>query len=200
MRDFSLKRLEELFALGQKHGHVFWRHDVDFSLDAALKMARFEAERGISSTYYLFFTPQVCPFYTPKEALQVEKELNELGHNVGDHVDERKVGWINNQPVIAWSKLVSFHCPTERVLWRKFDGFRSACEPQWRGFYWSDSRGQFAYGDPEEYLQYTNVPIDVHTRQVQVNLHPEWWFEPDWTSKVPRDEYERFFYESPPPR
>jgi len=31
--------------------HVIWRHDVDFSVNRALKLAQIEAELGVNSTW-----------------------------------------------------------------------------------------------------------------------------------------------------
>jgi hypothetical protein len=62
------------------------RHDVDFSPEAALQMARFEAERGIRATYFLLLS---SPHYNllSEESRIVPRRLVELGHEVGLHYD-----------------------------------------------------------------------------------------------------------------
>lgn len=185
MRPFTLERLDSLLKTAPKQ--TFWRHDVDFSLDAALKMAEFEAERGISAIYYLFWNIKQ-PFYSSREALEAEKQLVELGHRTGLHLDER-LDNISKFAEIAPEIHVSFHCPTENVLWKTIPGLVSAYEPQWEGYYVADSTGTFRFGDPEDL---------VTSLAWQINLHPEWWFEPHWLDSVDEETYEEIFYDKHP--
>lgn len=182
-REFSLERLD---ALLKRFPGAFWRHDVDFSLEAALKMAHFEAERGVRATYYLFLGLNECPFYSHLDAMRAERELIELGHSIGLHVDERKLypEWRDLFPLRG---KVSFHCPTQEVLWRDFETFENAYASTWRNRYYSDSGGKFRLGDPEDYTG----PLPP-----QVNLHAEWWFlGTDWYFDIPADVFENFFHE-----
>lgn len=62
------------------------RHDVDDnpgSLDTALAMARWEFERGYASTYFLLHGS----YYWGDPALEAAAKLEELGHEVGIHVN-----------------------------------------------------------------------------------------------------------------
>src|SRR5213593_3505306 len=34
--------------------HVLWRHDVDFSVHRALRLAEIEAEAGVRATYFMY--------------------------------------------------------------------------------------------------------------------------------------------------
>ena len=176
-RNFSLKRLEKLLELP----NVMWRHDVDFSLESALKMACFEAERGISAHYFLFFD-DFCPFYSADDATSLARELVNLGHRFGQHIDERYYPSFEH-----FRGRKSFHCPTERVLWREFPHFQSMYDPIWQGRYFADSNGHFRYGDPEDWSDHRAIR--------QVSLHAEWWFDPGWISRVDDQLYEDFFYE-----
>lgn len=194
--DFSLERLEQLYerradvawaARRLPGNHTFWRHDVDYSIDAALRMAEWERERGVRSTYYLMHDN---PFYGGTLAMQARMRLGQLGHEVGWHVDTRRTPVAQITVEIdalgrRWGGLaVSFHCPRPHEIWVEHP-FRHAYAPHWEGRYYSDSRGAFAYGDPE----YDD------RRMLQINLHPEWWFEPDWHEGVDPDAYEGFFHE-----
>jgi hypothetical protein len=61
------------------------RHDVDDnpgSLDTALELARWESARGYSSTYFLLHDS----YYWP-EVLPAAEQFEELGHEVGIHVN-----------------------------------------------------------------------------------------------------------------
>lgn len=178
---FSLDKLDKL--LTSSSGMVFWRHDVDYSLDAALEMGEFEAERGIRATYYLFFDG-TCPFYHTYDAWNTASKLRQLGHHIGEHIDERKVDLGRIQG--GKRRKISFHCPTEAVLWRDFSNFQSAYRPIWKDRYFADSNGRD-----------DRIPQSVK-RHAQVNLHPEWWFSPGWYHGIPDDVYEEFFYAKKP--
>jgi hypothetical protein len=64
------------------------RHDVDFSPDAALDMAKREAEMGVRASYFLLFA---SPFYNLLSAPHRDfpRQLADLGHEVGLHYDVR---------------------------------------------------------------------------------------------------------------
>jgi hypothetical protein len=67
-------------------GVIGLRHDVDDnpgSFRAALEMAAWEAEHGYSSTYYLLHGAH----YWDEEMLCIVPEFEELGHEVGLHVN-----------------------------------------------------------------------------------------------------------------
>jgi hypothetical protein len=189
-RPFTLKRLTDLYKRAEESTcDVFWRHDVDYSLDAAWQMAKLESDLGVQSTYY-FFHDERWPFYTNNESYEVAHDIHfKLGHEVGTHVDERFVDSQDYVTIFMLGEKLSFHCPTSKQLWQDdADMWESAYNVQWKGHYVADSRGEFPI-DPEDLL---------HLYKLQVNLHSEWWFRPDWLSEVPFDLYEAHFYEPHP--
>ena len=153
---------------------------MDVSPEAAEKMGRFERDLGVRGTYYLI----AGPFYDDGAVIELTMLLTNMGHRVGWHVDTRYTPPDRIAAAVGRDVPVSFHCPRSYELWKPYD-FDCAYSPEWRDRYYADSRGQFAYGDPE----------DSHWSNLQINLHPEWWFEPDWHLKVDPVEYEDFFYE-----
>lgn len=179
MRPFTIERLHDLLTTAPKA--TFFRHDVDVSPTAALSMARFERDRGIHATYYVMTT---SPFYTEREALNLAVVVSALGHRVALHIDNRLA---DDAP--PEGSLVSFHCPTPGLLWEKFETFQSAYAPVWKGRYFSDSRGRFDHGDPEDHFD---------GRLLQISLHPEWWFDPFFADAIDDATYERFFHEGKP--
>jgi hypothetical protein len=62
------------------------RHDVDASLDAALKMARMEKSFGISSTYFVLFSHKLYNLLE-KDSLATLRNISGLGHEIGLHYD-----------------------------------------------------------------------------------------------------------------
>jgi hypothetical protein len=142
-------------------------------------MAQFEADLDIRATYFLMLNN---PFYSNHDALALCMLLSAAGHKIGWHVDTRRV------PIEGLSAAgnvpVSFHCPRSYELWQNYD-FECAYAAEYKDRYYSDSRGVFAYGDPE----------DDHRSALQINLHPEWWFDPGWYDQVDDVAYEDFWYE-----
>lgn len=178
MRPFTLERLGEMLA--DSPANTVWRHDVDVSLPAAVRMATLEADLGVVATFYVMTT---SPFYSAADAAVFAIRAVSLGHRVGLHLDPSEgvnVEELRGTPV-------SFHCPNEFVLWRDFATFESAYASRWLGRYVSDSRGVFADGDPED--RFDSEPL-------QVNLHAEWWFDRASIDWIPDAEYEAFFHES----
>jgi hypothetical protein len=66
--------------------HVLWRHDVDFSVHRALRLAEIEAELGARATYFMYPHSQ---FYNLLSDLVIHKarQILELGHDLGLHFD-----------------------------------------------------------------------------------------------------------------
>jgi hypothetical protein len=61
------------------------RHDVDHSIEHAMKFARWEYERGIYATYFVLHTAY---YYSDLNALYIYlHELDLMGHEVGLHLD-----------------------------------------------------------------------------------------------------------------
>jgi hypothetical protein len=169
---FTLERLERILRIPG----VTFRHDVDVSPSAALKMAELEHRLGVRATFYVM---RGNPFYDDENAMNLEDALDELGHNVGAHVDERTTH------LASLAGRISFHCPTDAVLWRDFPHFQNAYAARWQHRYLADSRGRFAHGTPEE----------LAGPGWQVNLHSERWFDPHAVDSVDPDVYAAFFHE-----
>ena len=77
-----------------KKPYLIIRHDVDASIDHALKMAKIEEGLGIKSTYFMLFSNM---FYNLLEKNTNQKLLNlvELGHEIGLHYDLEVYGTYN---------------------------------------------------------------------------------------------------------
>jgi hypothetical protein len=128
---FSQERLLGLFTKAPK---AFWRHDVDVSLSAAAKMARFAEMAGVQGTFYL--NPR-CEFYNlfSREGQAAMMAIRRAGHRLGLHCDYR-IGSVIEAVRRDWalmdasapldSKAVSFHMPPTCVLWRDYSEFESA--------------------------------------------------------------------------
>ena len=85
-----------------RDGDLILRHDVDLSLDAALRMAELEAEEGAAATFFLM-TESVFYNLGSPEGVAAIARLGELGHRVGLHgvwPNARLDGRF--EPVVAW--------------------------------------------------------------------------------------------------
>ena len=166
------------------------RHDVDFSLDAAVMLARAEAKMGIKATY--FVRPDSA-MYNPRSSMERRRiaELAALGHEVAAHCDYRTEdglrGIFRQIEVLAdvhpgtRADLISFHRPAARI-----DRLRQLRVPGVTHTY----EGRF-FGDGR-YLSDSNCSwgrsADGWVRQaergaspLQLLLHPVWWTCPGRT-------------------
>lgn len=66
---------------------VILRHDIDTSLEDAVKLGELEAEAGVRSTFFVLLRTD---FYNPASAksLATIRKLREMGHEIGLHFDE----------------------------------------------------------------------------------------------------------------
>ena len=78
------------------------RHDVDYSPDAALRLAEREAERGVAATYFLLAGTRYYNLLAPEHA-HVARRLVQLGHEVGLHYD---VNSFSPWPRTEWGRLL----------------------------------------------------------------------------------------------
>lgn len=66
------------------------RHDIDFSLSSALRIAQVEAEMGVKATYFLLLSAPHYNLLTPENS-RMPRALTDLGHEVGLHYDSTTV-------------------------------------------------------------------------------------------------------------
>ncbi len=76
---------------------VVMRHDVEFSIPAALRMAEIEAALGVQSTFFLLQTSDYNPF-EEEEAVLIRRILD-LGHDIGLHYDAALFERLNVDPL-----------------------------------------------------------------------------------------------------
>ena len=149
-------------------GDVLLRHDVDLSLDAALRMAELEAQAEAGATYFLM-TQSVFYNLASPEGTRAINRLRELGHGVGLHAvwpgavsDERF------DPVVAW------HNPDPDYMSHPVDGLVNVMQAPWfdPGHYRSDSNQHWRHGCPHDQL--ARAEFDW----LQLLTHPEIWVYP----------------------
>lgn len=146
-------------------GDVLLRHDVDLSLDAALRMAELEHDFGAVATYFLM-TESVFYNLASTEGVAAIERLRELGHRVGLHavypnatVDGRF------DPVVAW------HNPDPEYMRAPIAGTVNVMESGYfdPATYRSDSNQHWRSGCPHDDLRAGSFPW------LQLLTHPEIW-------------------------
>jgi hypothetical protein len=154
-------------------GDLLLRHDVDLSLEAALRLAELETEAGAQATYFLM-TRSVFYNLGSLEGEQALARLRELGHRVGLHavyprfeLDDRF------DPVVAW------HNPDPEFMREPLD---DAINVMQSGYfdpehYRSDSNQQWRNGCPHEELAAGGF------EWLQLLTHPEIWAYPGETMR-----------------
>jgi hypothetical protein len=153
-----------------ERGDLILRHDVDLSLQAAVRMAEVEAELGVWSTWFLM-TRSVFYNLLSDEGEKTIARLRELGgriahHGVWPHVD------LDDR----FDRVVAWHNPDRTYLSDPIEGATNAMEPPWYepSHFRSDSNQSWARdGRPGRcpHVDLRNGDADW----LHLNLHPEIW-------------------------
>jgi hypothetical protein len=167
---------------------ILWRHDCDFSLNRALKLAEIENEYKIKSTFFL--NPH-CEGYNVYEKSQFDiiNAIIDLGHNIGLHFDAGFYEVLTEdnleQKIYSEAKLLkelfsvdikvfSFHNPTVKGLsWTKptYGGLINCYGTFFHNevAYCSDSNGYWRHKRLYDFLDTTKCD------KIQILTHAEWW-------------------------
>lgn len=169
---------------------ILWRHDMDYSLNRGLALARIEQEEGIKATY--FINPH-SEFYNISEAGQhkIILDILALGHDIGLHFDaafycvnneedlNRLVAeeaahlyWLFGVKPVAFS----FHNPVAENLACEADEYGGLINCYSKRFktevpYCSDSNGYWRF------KRLYDVLSEAKEHCLQVLTHPGWWQE-----------------------
>jgi hypothetical protein len=154
-------------------GDVLLRHDVDLSLDAALRMAEVEAEAGAQATYFLM-TRSVFYNLDSHEGEHALERLRELGHRIGHHAVYPHIDADDRfDAVVAW------HNPDPVFMTQPVDGAVNVMSAPWftQGRYRSDSNQHWRSGCPHVELERGEL------EWLQLLTHPEIWVFPGETMR-----------------
>jgi hypothetical protein len=149
-------------------GDLLLRHDVDLSLDAALRLAELEHDAGAAATYFLM-TESVFYNLASSEGVTALERLRALGHRVGLHaVWPRRDLDARFDPVVAW------HNPDPEYMTAQLDGAVNVMQPGYfdPATYRSDSNQHWRSGCPHDELRVGAFPW------LQLLTHPEIWAYP----------------------
>ena len=163
--------------------YLILRHDVDYSLEAALEMARLENSLGISATYFVLASCEVYDLFEEKNAYCL-KQISGLGHEIGLHFEPRKYRSYNRgvhetfrievQRLESLSgqkvRSIARHNPWDRDPFASIRGYINANHPFWRSdlFVHDSCR---AWATIENLFTIINNPLG----RVQLLVHPDNW-------------------------
>ncbi len=185
---------------------LFLRHDVDFDLGAALRLAEVESRFNVTATYMVMVN---SPFYRAdtKHASSIFLRLMSLGHEIGLHFYFRRCACLGEDvgvdallPEIqnACAQLedsirlpvtsFSLHRPLSRFLGGDLlvGGKVNAYAGVLMDWYLSDSKGSWREGEPLPKL------LNPVRPNLQLLIHPIWW---GGSRIAPRMRLERFLDE-----
>jgi hypothetical protein len=161
------------FDHGPRDGDLFLRHDVDLSLDAALRMAELEAGADAAATYFLM---SESVFYNLRshEGRNASARLRELGHRVGLHAV-----YPNAELDGDFDAVVAWHNPDPQYMREPIPNAVNVMQAPWftDGRYRSDSNQQWRQGCPHEAL------ARAEFTWLQLLVHPEIWVYPGATMR-----------------
>ena len=167
-----------------QYKQIILRHDVDFSLDDALEMARSESTVNISSTYFFLLGSE---FYNLFSAVGKSTLMSiiELGHKIGLHFDASIYDESNVPSKILYErgilqdqaetpvKIFSFHRGSFSHLGTEngYFGMDGAYDKKFfRDIgYCSDSEGRWRHHHPLMH------PCVREEKSLQLLIHPIWW-------------------------
>jgi len=203
--DFTEKNYRSILRLAKKNyrfisfeqykeegKNILWRHDIDFSVHRAYKLANIEAEEKVCSTYFIHLHND---YYN---ALELEitnliKSITDMGHEIGLHFDTSyySLKSDNRKELEACLKLekelleaifkkeikvFSFHNPEGTEDWTKIgdekiaqmintysEYFKNKYE------YCSDSNGYWRHKRLKDVLEI------AEEEKLQILTHPECW-------------------------
>jgi hypothetical protein len=181
--------------------HVILRHDLDNSIQQALRVARLDAAAGCTSSIFVRVHAQGYNLLS-LPSLQAIAEMEDLGHEVGLHL-EGGIGDVVGDDNTTWADRQ--RSVFEAATGRKLTGF-SLHEPARMGGIefannllerWSDSVGYHSYEERFVTPQVKYISDSSgnwreghfglwvgKTPLLQVLTHPFWWFD-----KVPAENY-----------
>lgn len=181
------------------------RHDVEFSLERAYKMARIEEMECVSSTYFIQITNNSYNALSMQNRKMI-KEMSDMGHKIGLHyhlngiTDPLKTRDGIRDQIRIMSEMCempidrfSIHRPVREVYYNSIpiDGIINAYSPEFFTLteegaevreenlevkYIADSRHRWNYGYPDAETFHRN-------RKIQLLIHPDFWSDEGYNAK-----------------
>jgi hypothetical protein len=169
---------------------VLLRHDVDFSPQRALRMAKVEKELEINSSYFIHIHSE---FYNVLEAdiFEIIMDIASLGHDIGIHFDTHFYKIKDHEGIHEFLNFEKelfrklFQIDVRTFSFHNTNPFILSCQDfEYAGLintyasyfqkevsYCSDSNGYWKYSRMHDLVS------DGQASRLQLLTHPEWWQE-----------------------
>jgi hypothetical protein len=93
---YALVSFKEMSSYQMDHPLIVLRHDIDYSLQKALNMARMEKYLGVHATYFIRVHARSYNIFEYKNYLAL-KEIASLGHEIGLHLEAIDFAYITGE-------------------------------------------------------------------------------------------------------
>lgn len=180
--------------------HLLMRHDIDNSLEQALRVARLDAEAGCSSSFFLRVHAHGYNLLS-LASLRAVQEIEGLGHEVQLHLEGGLKEWLGGED-LDWADRQ--RAVFEAAVGRRIGGFSSHEPARMGGGPFADAlkeRWQVPYHAYEErfmtpHMKYLSdssgrwreghfgLWVERGEPLMHVLTHPFWWYE-----RVPAENY-----------
>ncbi len=163
--------------------HLLIRHDIDFSIDYGIELAKFEYDQNIKSTYFFMLTSN---FYNliSRQHIDMVNSIKDMGHKISIHFDptsyENLDGFLMEKKIFENTfdiklDIISIHRPG--IFLKDNDRSLFGCAQTYQNKYFkemhyiSDSAGQDVFPMIDSYLK------ENRTKGLQLLIHPVWWIK-----------------------
>jgi hypothetical protein len=172
----------------QRNKSIILRHDVEYSIPVAGRMAKIESDLGIQATYFLQLH---SVFYNPldKDVYDTIKNIMDLGHHLGLHFDSHFWGIEKEEDLERYMlidketlekyfeceiKVFSFHCTNDFILSCEKERYAGMINVYSKYFkkeigYNTDSTGIWRYERLENRLK------EAKDEKLQILIHDGMW-------------------------
>jgi len=184
---YSISTIGNYNKINHENNFILLRHDVDFSLDHALKLAKIEKKNNFISTFFILLHSPYYNALSPKNS-EIISKISDMGHEIGLHYDttmmsnnkEKILSQLKNETDLLSNitgtkiKSVAQHNTSVTDNIAEFIPKSLFIDPMSKEFlknmlYLSDSVQNWRRGCMCNY-------IDKFTR-IQILTHPLWWNE-----------------------
>ena len=176
----KIKDLGETLLFNEFRGQKCFliRHDVDWDLELALKLAELENKLEIKSTYFILITSNLYNVLSPSNIKLINK-IKKLNHEIGLHFDAsnyksnydnhaKKEAKILESIIDQKVYSISLHNPSVDGFYPKFPSFNDAYSKKYfkKDYYLSDARFDFRFKNPYDLIE------KISESFIQISLHP----------------------------
>jgi hypothetical protein len=166
-----------------KYNNIILRHDVDYHIDYALRIAQLEKNLKIKSTYFFLLRSDFYNLISQESVIKINI-IKKLGHEISIHFDTKiynrkiKENFFKEKSYFenvfnTRVKVISFHRPQKKYLYsqKNFFGISHSYQKKYISDikYVSDSKNNFLHGNPLSSSEFKK------NKSMQILIHPIWW-------------------------